>query len=415
MKKRCSTGVAGYLAGAVAARTGDEMSGPALMLAGLAATGSTGEASALLAGLTVAAAAGGPVLGAVLDRAARPGRLLAAALLLYAAGLAVVLGGLGRLPVAALVPVAVLAGLVGPALSGGWTSQLPRVAPEDGLARANALDSTSFSAAALLGPALAGVVAQGFGAPAAVVTAAVLVALAVPAAWRLPAARRPVARTPALRRPVLRRPVLRSSAGRSLVGDLAAGTRAIARTPALAGATLVSVGCCAAQGMLAVCVPLLGEQALGGAGRGAVLLSVAAVSALAVNALLARFPGRIAPDVIVRAAAPVQAAALLLAATGRPAVLLAAALLLGLGEGPQLTALFAVRHREAPEHLRGQVFTTGASLKISGFALGAAAAGPVAARSVTAALLLAAAVAALATLAVRTVPRAAPSPAADRS
>ena len=62
----------------------------------------------------------------------------------------------------------------------------------------------------------------------------------------------------------------------------------------------------------------------------------------------------------------------------------------GAGEGPQLTALFAVRHRESPEHMRGQIFTTAASLKIGGLAAGAALAGPLAGRSVTACLLVAA-------------------------
>jgi len=62
----------------------------------------------------------------------------------------------------------------------------------------------------------------------------------------------------------------------------------------------------------------------------------------------------------------------------------------GVREGPQLTALFAVRHREAPEHMRGQIFTTAASLKIGGLAIGAALAGPLAGRSVTACLLIAA-------------------------
>lgn len=62
-----------YLTAATAARAGDEMSGPALLLAGLAVTGSTTDSSTLLAGITVSAAVGGPVLGALLDRAGRPG------------------------------------------------------------------------------------------------------------------------------------------------------------------------------------------------------------------------------------------------------------------------------------------------------------------------------------------------------
>ncbi|MFH9607093.1 hypothetical protein [Streptomyces sp. NPDC017448] len=83
------------------------------------------------------------------------------------------------------------------------------------------------------------------------------------------------------------------------------------------------------------------------------------------------------------------------AATGSPAVLVAAVLAVGLAEGPQLTALFAIRHQEAPKRLRSQVFTAGASVKITGFAVGAVA-GPVAARALPGALLLAAGVAACA-------------------
>ncbi|MEU6060450.1 MFS transporter [Streptomyces sp. NPDC047097] len=377
-----------YLAGALAARTGDEMSGPALMLAAFALAGSPVDASSLLAGVTVSAAVGGPLLGALLDRARRPGRLLAGALLLYAVGLVAVLVGLGRLPFALTLLTAVAAGLLGPALSGGWTAQLPRVVPGDRLPRANALDAMTFGAAGLAGPALAGVAAAELGAPVAVVVAAALVALALPAAWRLP-----------------NRPGGARRAGpASVLGDLAAGARAVAVSRPLARATLGSVVCCAAQGMLTACLPLLGAHALGGPAQGAMLLSVAAVAALAATAVLARFPHSVTPDTVIRAGALVQAAALALTASGRPALLLAAALLLGCGEGPQLAALFAVRHREAPEHLRGQIFTTGASLKITGFALGAAAAGPVAVWSLPGALLLAAGTAVLAALAPLAIP-----------
>jgi hypothetical protein len=80
------------------------------------------------------------------------------------------------------------------------------------------------------------------------------------------------------------------------------------------------------------------------------------------------------------------------AVTGRPGTgsgLLAVALG-GAGEGPQLTALLAVRHRETPANLRGQVYTTAASLKLAGLAAGAALAGPLAGWSVTGCLLIAA-------------------------
>ncbi|MET8807659.1 MFS transporter [Streptomyces sp. NPDC004546] len=380
--------MARYVAGATAARVGDEMSGPALMLAGYALTGSASEASVLLAGITVAAAAGGPVLGTVLDRQRRPGRLLASALGLYATGLAVILAALGRLPFPVTVLIAVLTGLLGPALSGGWTGQLPSVVAGDRLPRANALDAMTFGVASLSGPVLAGGLAEALGASTAVVVSAALIGAAAPAAWTLPA----------------RSTRVREGRPGALIGDLAAGTRVIVTKPRLARATLASVVCCAAQGMLTACLPLLGERALGGAGRGALLLSCAAVSALVANAVLARFPQRVAPDSIIWAGALIQAGAFALAATGRPAALVPALLLAGIGEGPQLTALFAVRHREAPDRLRGQIFTTGASLKITAFAAGAALAGPLTTWSLPGTLAMAAGVAGCAAPAFFAVP-----------
>lgn len=375
------------------------MSGLALLLAGFAVAGSTVEASSLLAGITVSAAVGGPVLGAFLDRAARPGRLLAGALVLYATGLGVLLGGLGRWPFAVTIAVAVVTGLLGPALSGGWTAQLPRVVPGDRLPRANALDAMTFSAASLAGPALAGVVAEALGAPSAVVVSVVLITLALPAAWRLPA----------------RPGRARGARTAPLISDLAAGIRIIIGRPSLARATLTSVISCVAQGMLTACVPLLGERVLGGVGRGAMLLSCAAVSALAANAVLTRFARSVAPETIIWTSALVQAAALALATADSAVTLIVAALVVGVGEGPQLAAVFAIRHREAPGDLRGQIFTTGASLKITGFAVGAAVAGPVATRSLSTALALAAGVAVLAALGFFAVPSATGHSSEDRA
>ncbi len=369
-----------YLAGATAARTGDEMSGPALLLAGFAATGSPSSASALLAGLTISAAVGGPLVGVLLDRSERPGRVLAGALALYAAALAVILESLGRVPVAVTVLIAACAGLLGPALSGGWTSQLPYAASRKALPRAHALDAMTFSFASLVGPALAGLLAGSAGAPTGVALSAALICFALPAAWALPARR--VTSTAA--------PVLT---------DLASGFRSLTHTRPLARATATSTLSCVGAGILTACTPLLGERVLGDAGRGALLLSGIAVCALAANTVLARHPGLMRPDSVIRYSTLVLAAALLLASTGVPVLLIAAVVLTGAGEGPQLAALFAVRHREASDRLRAQIFTTGASLKLTGFAVGAALAGPLATWSLPGALLTAAGFQLLATLA----------------
>src|ERR1700751_1916800 len=108
-------GLRRYLAGAAAARAGDEMSGPALLLLGFAVTGRPGTGSGLLArltvawaaggpvvrgrpaSLTVAGAAGGPLFGALLDRSRRPDRLLARTLVAYALGIVAVQAAVGRL------------------------------------------------------------------------------------------------------------------------------------------------------------------------------------------------------------------------------------------------------------------------------------------------------------------------------
>ncbi|RSM78325.1 MFS transporter [Amycolatopsis sp. WAC 01375] len=385
MRGRYSLAV--YLTGATVARTGDELSGPALLLLGMSVDGSAATGSALLAGLTVSAAAGGPLLGALLDRSPQPGRLLAWALLAYAGGLGAVLA-LVELPAAIAVAVAV--GLLNPALAGGWTAQLPNVRGMTPLARASTLDAMTFTAASLAGPGLAGLVAAYAGAPAAVAVAITLVAAAFPAAWSLPAAEAKPA-TPIRR-------------------QLADGFTVLFRNRALLRATSTSTVSFVGIGVAVVCYPLLGAQRLGNPGFGALLLTVLAAASLVANAVLARRPPP--PDGTVLASTVLLGASFLLAATGHDAVtLLAAAALAGFAEGPQLSALFAIRHRETPARVRAQVFTTAASVKITGLAAGAAAAGPLSALSVTMAMSAAAGCQLLAAATYALVRTRTPSPA----
>jgi hypothetical protein len=116
----------------------------------------------------------------------------------------------------------------------------------------------------------------------------------------------------------------------------------------------------------------------------------------------------VAPDRVMWISALMLAAAMAFAAPGAPALVVAGVLLAGAASGPQLTALFAIRHRDTPERLRAQVFTTGASLKLTGYAVGAAAVGPLAAWSPPGAMLAAAALAGAAAalhFAIRVAPR----------
>jgi len=131
------------------------MSGPAVLLLGFAVTGRPATGSALLASVTIAAAAGGPVFGALLDRSRRPDRVLAATLAAYALAIAAIAAVAGRLPMPVVVAIALVAGLFNPAVAGGWTSQLPRMVTGRELERGSALDAMTYGAASLAGPALA--------------------------------------------------------------------------------------------------------------------------------------------------------------------------------------------------------------------------------------------------------------------
>ena len=338
-------------------------------------TGRPATGSALLAALTIAAAVGGPLFGALLDRSPRPDRVLAVTLAVYALGVVCMAAAAGRLPLPLVVLIALAAGLFNPAVAGGWTSQLPRIVTGPALDRAFTLDAMTYSAASLAGPALAAVIADGLGARTAVITAAALVALAVPSACWL-------SRYP---------PVPAAAPSPPPYRQVAAGFAAIITRRPLLRATVTSVVSYAGIGMLLVCCPVLGAQRLGGSARGAILISAIAVVSLITNWILARRPPRGQPDGRVLVSTLVIGVSMAAAAVSPGWLTLAAVALGGAGEGPQLTALFAVRHRESPEHMRGQIFTTAASLKIGGLAAGAALAGPLAGRSVTACLLIAAA------------------------
>ena len=350
------------------------MSGPALLLVGFAVTGRPATGSALLASVTIAGAAGGPAFGALLDRSRRPDRVLAAALAGYALGIVAVQAAVGQVPMPVVVLIALMAGLFNPAVAGGWTAQLPRIVSGHELSRGSALDAMTYSAASLAGPALAALIATGLGARPAVLAAAALVALAVPAACS----------------PSRYPPSPARARGPAPHRQVAAGFAAIATRRPLLRATATSVVSYVGIGMLVVCCPVLGAQRLGGPARGALLISAIAAASLAANAMLARRPWRGEPDTRILASTLVIGASMAAAAIAPGWLAVPAVAAGGAGEGPQLTALFAVRHREAPEHVRGQIYTTAASLKIGGMAAGAALAGPLAGRSVTACLLLAA-------------------------
>lgn len=348
-----------YLLGALPARLGDEMSGQAILLIGLALTGSAAFGSTALAALTFSAAIGGPLLGAALDRSPHPGRVLAIALSLYAVGISCIALLLGHAPLWIIVLIASGTGLLMPAISGGWSSRLKSFVAEEQMTRASAIDATTFNIAGLAGPAVAGLVAAGFGAHWAIITLVILLVAALPMAWLLP-----------------RKSFTSQAKMASFREDVLAGFKVIAHNKKLFRITLVSIISYMGIGMLWVIYPLVGQALLGNPGFGGALASVVSVGALVATAVYAKWPTKHSPDVVAFVTTIILAIAMLiLAIAGDAVIALIAMLIVGLADGPQLAAIFAVRHREAPERSRSQVFTTGASLKITSAALGAALAG----------------------------------------
>lgn len=365
--------LAHYLFGALPARLGDEMSGQAILLIGITA-GSAALGSTLLAGLTFSAAVGGPLLGAILDRSRNPGRVLALALGLYAVGIALVAWSLGSIPIWLSIAITLAAGFLMPSISGGWSSRLKSFIADEQMTRTSAIDAMTFNIAGLAGPALAGLIAAWFGAHWAVVVLVTLLATALPMAWLLP-----------------KRDTQAKEHDTSFLQDVPAGLKAIVANKPLLRITVLSVVSYMSIGMLWVACPLVGLELLGNAGFGSVMMSVLSVGALVATATYARWPSKYTPDTIAFATTIMLAAAMLVLTFADIIwIALAAMLIAGLADGPQLAAVFAVRHRESPERFRSQVFTTGASLKITAAGLGAALAGPLAARSLVAAIAAAA-------------------------
>lgn len=370
-----------YLWGALPARLGDEMSGQAILLLGIT-IGSATLGSTMLAALTFSAAVGGPLLGAILDRTGHPGKILALSLGLYAIGISLITWSLGLVPVWATVAMALLAGFLMPSISGGWSSRLKSFIADEQLARASAIDAATFNIAGLVGPALAGLIAGWLGVHWAVAVLVAMILAALPMAWALP-----------------KREVEVKKHQSTLLQDVSAGLKIIVANKQLFNITLLSVISYSGIGMLWVICPLIGLEYADNAGFGGVMMTVLSVGALVATAVYAKWPTKYTPDTIAFTTTIILAIAiLLLALSDNIFVIICAMLIAGLADGPQLAAVFAVRHREAPERFRSQVFTTGASLKITAAAIGVALAGQIASGSLTTAILVACLIQAIAAI-----------------
>jgi predicted MFS family arabinose efflux permease len=353
-----------FVAAATLARVSDEMFSVGVVLLVLERTGSAALAGAAVAAITLPSLITGPLLGAWLDLTGRRRSLMVADQVVIACVLVVLVAIIGHAP-DWLVPVVVLAaGLTYPLSFGGFTSLIPAFVPDELLPPANALETTSFDAALVIGPALAGTLAAAFGPESSLLVEATLALLAVALIVRIPGLdRRP------------ERP-----GERTLAGVVVEGLRQIVSVPELRGITAAGALSLGAEGLLTVAFPLFAVEHLGAERSDAGYMWAAFAVGSTLGALtLVGLQRRFAPERIVIGGFAIFGSLMLLwQLPSSLAPMLAVIALAACADGPVLAAQFALRQQVVPRSLHGQVFTTAAGLKVGAFSIGAALAGPVA-------------------------------------
>jgi MFS family permease len=262
-------------------------------------------------------------------------------------------------PLWVLLIIASIGGIAQPALTGGLSSQLPSLVRPNQLTRAYGIDAATYNIGAIAGPPLAAAsVIIGPVGPLVFTFSLLVIALAV----------RPFVPFPTRSEPGIRH---------SLVRDVTTGFKGLFSTPSLAGATLINTIGFVGQAGFLVGVPLLvlaQQESLAHTGW---VFGASAIGGVMSSAWITYRPLKNLDRIIVVTTIIVGLALLTLTFSPSFLVTLCTAFVIGLADGPLLAATFAVRSREAAPEIRSVVFTTGASIKTSLYALAAAALGAV--------------------------------------
>ena len=357
---RAQPGYLRFVSAATLARISDEMFGVGVVLLVLDRTGDEALAGAAVAAVTLPSLVTGPLLGAWLDLTGRRRVLMVIDQIVIASVLLALVALVGHAPAWAIVLVVLPAGLTYPLSFGGFTSMIPSLVPGELLPPANALETTSFNSALVVGPALAGTLSATIGpaAPLFVEAALALAALAL------------IVRIPKLdQRP--------ERSGDTLLGIAAQGLRQIVSVPQLRGVTAAAALGLGGLGLLTVAFPLFAVDHLGVEESASGYMWAAFAVGSTFGALtLVRLQRRFPPERIVLTGYALFGLLMLTwQFAGTLAVFLALVALAAMVDGPALAAQFAVRQQYVPSRLYGQVFTTAVGLKVGCLALGAAASG----------------------------------------
>jgi predicted MFS family arabinose efflux permease len=360
---RAQPGYLKFLSAATLARVSDEMFGVGVVLLVLDRTDSPALAGATVAAITLPSLISGPLLGAWLDLTGRRRTLMVIDQIVIATVLVALVLLIGHAP-AWLIPLVVVpAGITYPLSFGGFTSMIPVLVPGELLPPANAVETTSFNAALVIGPALAGTLSAvaGPATPLLVEAALALAALAL------------IVRIPGLDAPPER------ADERTLWGIAVDGLRQIVLVPQLRGVTAAAAFGMAGLGLLTVAFPLFAVDHLGveRSASGYMWAAFAVGSTLGALSLV-RIQRRFPPErIVVAGYATFGLLMMTWPLAGSLPVFLVLVALASMVDGPALAAQFAVRQQYVPPSLYGQVFTSAVGVKVGSFALGAALAGAV--------------------------------------
>lgn len=359
---RRQPGYGAFFSAATLARLADEMFSVGVVLFLLDRTGSPELAGATVAAITLPSLVTGPLLGAWLDVTGRRRGLMVVDQLAITASLVAILLVAGNGPDLAIPFIALFAGFTYPLSFGGFTSLIPALVPEDLLDSANALETTSFNLALVIGPALAGTLAAVFGPAAPLAVEAALSLAVLPLLFVVPALGRPGS----------------GRGGRRLLAIVGEGLRQIVVVRELRGVTVAGALGLAGLGLLTVAFPLFAVEELGEPrSTSGYMFAAFAIGSMAGALGLVRLQTLFPPHlVVVGGYAAFGSLMLLWPLAGVLSLLLVLIAVAGVADGPALTAQFAVRQQRVPARLHGQVFTTAVSLKVGAFSLGAAVAGP---------------------------------------
>jgi len=361
---RAQPGYLRFVSAATLARVSDEMFSVGVVLLVLDRTGSPGLAGATVAAITFPSLVSGPLLGAWLDLTGRRRTLMVIDQLVIASVLVALVLLVGHAPHWLLPLVVIPAGITYPLSFGGFTSMIPALVPGELLPPANALETSSFNSALVIGPALAGTLSAVIApvAPLLVEAALALAALAL------------IVRIPGLDKAPEHAP------DRTLWSVAGDGLRKIVAVPQLRAVTATAAFGMCGLGLLTVAFPLFAVEHLdvGRSAAGYMWAAFAVGSTLGALSLV-RIQRTLAPERIVLAGYAMFGVLMLSwPLAGTLAVFLVLVALAALVDGPALAAQFGTRQVHVPPSLYGQVFTTAVGLKVGSFAMGSALGGVIA-------------------------------------